>query len=114
MTSADLAAFITQANATRVAVFGQAVRIASASKTACFTAPRLDISIEDSTLQERRYRSTLRILKSEVTSITTPQAWQGVLIELPEGSGWREYRAIPDMITDVILASEWKLEIESQ
>jgi hypothetical protein len=113
VTAAALAAFQTLAHTTRTAVFGQTIRVAGEECSAVFSAPRLAAQFAPSTVRADTYTSTVRILKSVVTDITRPNQWIGVLIELPEGDGWRSYRAIPELIMDVRLVSEWRLEVES-
>jgi hypothetical protein len=113
VTAAALAAFQTLAHTTRTAVFGQTIRVAGEELTAVFSAPRLVAQFAPSTVRDDTYTSTVRILKSDVEDITRPNQWIGVLIELPEGTGWRSFRAIPELIMDVRLASEWRLEVES-
>lgn len=113
MTAADLTRFQTLANTTSRTVFGATIKVASIPRLALFTAPRLSADLADSTVRVDRYTSTVRILKSEVITITAPTDWIGVLIELPEGNGWRSYRAIPELIQDIRLSNEWKLEVES-
>jgi hypothetical protein len=114
MPSTQLTDFTALAVAFRQNHLGGSIKVAPASKSATFSSPRLAPSRMDSTLRHDVYHSTIHIQKSEVTSITTPAAWIGVLIELPEGASWRSYLAIPASIKDDRLASEWTLEIESQ
>jgi hypothetical protein len=115
MTAANLTAFQTLAVAHGPHVtFAQTIKVATVSKTAIFSAPRLDARLDDNGVRVDRYTSTVRILKSAVSgTITVPADWISVLIELPEGATWRSYRAIPDQIVDVRHALEWKLEVES-
>ncbi len=116
MTAASLSAFQSLAASHGPhATFAQTIRIASSPKTAIFSAPRLDSGLDPSTVRVDRYTSTVRILKSQVPTITVPTDWIGVLIELPEGTAnaFRSFRAIPELITDVRLANEWRLEVES-
>lgn len=111
------ASAITQASARGAAglyaAYGRTIKVATVDRAASYTAPRLIPQMDDSTVRVDRYSSTVRILKSEVTAITTPAGWVGVVIELPEGTGWRRYQAIPEQVQDVHINSEWKLDVES-
>lgn len=114
MTATALAQFNSKALATQAAVFGQTVRIAGVQKTAAFSSPRLDADLAESTVRVDRYTSIVRIAKSEVSSITTPEQWidSAVTVELPEGASWRMYRIIGQVI-DVRHRNEWRLEVQS-
>lgn len=113
MNAAGLSAFRSQAATVRTALRYVTIKVAGTNRSAYFTAPRLSPQLDDSTVRVDRYRSTLRIFKSEVTAIATPAAWVGVKIELPEGAGWRTYLAIPELVQDIDPTSEWRLEVES-
>jgi hypothetical protein len=113
MNRTSLDAFRARAAASQMESFGGTIRVSGAEVTAIFTAPRLDPSLAESTVRVDKYTSTVRILKSAVSSITTPAAWVGVLIELPEASSYRSYHAIPEFIEDLQLSSEWGLQIKS-
>lgn len=113
MPSTALSALNAAGAAFRATHMGSTIRVAGTERAAVYTAPRLDAALDPSTVRVDRYTSTVRILKSVVTAITVPTDWIGVLIELPEGASWRSYRAIPELIQDVHLSGEWRLEVES-
>lgn len=112
MPSSELLAFNAAALAFRNTHLGATIKVSGTPVLATFTAPRLSPSLADSTLGIDRYHSTVRIPKAAVPQITTPAAWEGITLQLPEGVNWRTYKILTEAI-DVHLAGEWKLDVES-
>lgn len=114
MPSDELTDFMAAGLAFRTTHLGQTIRVGGVEKSAVFTAPRLEAKLGDSTVRVSRYYATVRILKTEVATIVTAAQWidDGVVIELPEGAGWRTYRLVMEP-TDGVMSGEWRMEVET-
>lgn len=112
MTSAGFASFNALALAARQAVFGQTVKIDTVEKTACFTAPRMQLEMGDSTLDVPRYTSTLRIPAASIPGYVEPSDLEAMVVQLPDGAGWRTYEVLPGA-QYVAAGLEWRIELRS-
>lgn len=111
MTRAALDAFAAAALSAQQTMFGATVKFDGTSVTAVFTAPRMVQEMGESTLQTRRYVSTLRIPAASISGYITPSGLMAATIQLPDGAGWRSYEIMGARY--VAHRLEWVIELRS-